>query len=490
MFMRRQHRFLAISFCCAFLTARADAQDERHKSPEGPAYSLSLRAVGPPVPSFRYELVPAARNLVRNNAALLHHRTLHLLADVRPPAKEWVAAQEKYDKALQGPLKNFPKDDVRTFLQTYRNVFREMEAAVKCDRCEWGTEDRVATEGISFLIPDAQKLRELAFLLRLRCRLHAAEGKIDLALRDVQTGFVLARHAAQGPTLIHFLIGNAIATIFIAELEQVMQVSDCPNLYWSLTALPRPLIDLRKPIEGELRSMEATIPIPKDVDKGPMTPEEALAALDRLWSGIQKLAESEPGLGLPESRLGLALYVTLQHPSARKSLLAAGKTEAELDAMPPAQVVMLDMLVRFRNVRDEHFVWFNAPYPEAVQGMRQSNQKLEEMRRGPAFDYLQMLVALLLPAVDKVYSVQVRTERRLASLRAVEAVRLYAAKNDGKLPAKLADVTAVPVPADPATGQPFEYAVEGNRFTITVPTPSGDKPDQGNHWRYVVTVAK
>jgi hypothetical protein len=466
------------------------AAQEDPKPPQTPTYALTLRPVGPPVPSFRYELVPAARNLVHNNAALLHHRALHLLADVRPPAADWVAAQEKYDKVLHGPLKDFPKDDVRDFLQTYRNVFKEVEAAAKCDQCEWGTEDRVATEGISFLIPDAQKMRDLAFLLRLRCRLHAAEGKADLALRDVQTGFVLGRHAAQGPTLIHFLIGNAIATAFLGELEQVMQVPDCPNLYWSLTALPRPLIGLRKPIEGELRSMEATIPLPKDVDKGPMTPEEARAALDRLWTAIQKLAETPEGMGLAESRLGLALYVTLQHPSARKALLAAGKTEAELDAMPPAQVVMLDALVKFRNLRDEHFVWFNAPYPEAVQGMRKSEEKVKALRHEPPVDYLQTMLVLLLPAVDRVYAAQVRTERRLASLRAVEAVRLHAAKNDGKPPARLADVTAVPVPADPATGRPFEYALDGRTFTVIVPPPPGEKAEQGNHWKYVVTLAK
>jgi hypothetical protein len=72
----------------------------------------------------------------------------------------------------------------------------------------------------------------------------------------------------------------------------------------------------------------------------------------------------------------------------------------------------------------------------------------------------------------------------------VEAVRLHAAKHDGKLPATLADVTEVPVPADPATGQPFEYAVVGNRFTINVAPPPGEKPEQGNAWKYVVTVAR
>jgi len=36
--------------------------------------------------------------------------------------------------------------------------------------------------------------------------------------------------------------------------------SDAPNLYWSLTALPRPLIDLRKELEVEQRIIELQFP--------------------------------------------------------------------------------------------------------------------------------------------------------------------------------------------------------------------------------------
>jgi hypothetical protein len=474
------------AFCACLIALPALAQDDP-KQPEFSTFSLTLKPVGPPVPSFRYELIPAGRELRPNNAALLHHRALHVLTDVRPPGKEFHEAQDKFLAAMDGPAKEFPKEDARNFLRGFNNVFKEAEAAAKCDHCDWGTDDRISAEGIGFLIPDAQKLRDLAFLLRLRCRLHQLDGKVDLALRDIQTGFVLARHAAQGPTLIHFLIANSIAASFIGELELALQMPDCPNLYWSLTALPRPLVELRKGIEGELRSMEATIPLPKEVEKGPMTPEDALAALDRLWAGIQRLSEQPEPQGVPEARMGLAAYITLQHPNARKSLLAAGKTAAELDAMPPAQVVMLDALVRFRNLRDEHFVWFNAPYAEAIDGMRKSEAKIKALKKEP-FDYLQSMLLLLLPAIDKVYGAQVRTERRLASLRTVEAVRLHAAKNDGKLPANLADVKLVPVPIDPVTGKAFDYGVEGNRFTITVPAPPGVTPDKGNNWKYVVTI--
>lgn len=460
------------------------------KVDETQTIALRLRAVGPPVPSFRYELIPAQRELVPGNAALLHHRAMHFLSESRPSTKEHFEKQEKLREALDGPLDRFPKEEVRAFLRPHSSVYREMEAAVKCDHCAWGIDQRVIADGIGVLLPEAQKLRELAFLLRLRCRLHLADGKFELALKDIQSGLVLAQHAAQGPTLIHFLVGNALATMFIMEFEQTIQSPDCPSLYWSLTALPRPLLDLRKGMEGEIRSMEATIPIPKGVDKGPMTPEEALAALDRVWAGIAKLAEQPESPGIAQSRMSLALYVTLQHPTARKTLLAAGKAEAELDAMPPAQVVMLDALIRFRNLRDEHFVWYTAPYAEAMQGMRLSNEKTRAIRKNPPLDLLQTMLSLMLPATERIYGAQLRTERRLASLRVVEAVRLHAYRNDGKLPTKLSDVTSVPVPVDPTTNQAFEYVATVNSFTVTVPPPPGEKVDRGSSWKYVVTIAK
>lgn len=459
------------------------------KEAAGQTYAVSLRVAGPPVPSFKYELVPAHRELEPNNAALLHHRALHLFADARPPAREYREAQDRFQKALDGPLAGFPREDVRAFLKPFGGMFKEMEAAARCDHCDWGTDQRLTAEGIGLLLPEVQRVRDLAFVLRLRCRLHAADGKLDPALRDVQTGLVLARHIGQGNTLIQFLVGTAIAAMFTAELEQVMQTSDCPNLYWSLTALPRPFIDIRRAMDGEMRSMEATLPLPKDVDKGPMTPEEALAALDRFWAAMVKLAEEPQPPDRAQARLGLALYVTLKHPSARKALIAAGKPEAEVDAMPAAQVVLLDALYRFRTARDEAFVWYHQPYPEAIQGFRKASADARAVREGP-LDYLNLVLPLLMPAVDRVYRAQVRTDRRIATLRAVEAVRLHAAKNGGRLPEKLAEVSVVPVPTDPATGQAFAYSVEGDRFTIDVPPPPGDAPDRNNNWKYVVTLRK
>ena len=64
---------------------------------------------------------------------------------------------------------------------------------------------------------------------------------------------------------------------------------------------------------------------------------------------------------------------------------------------------------------------------------------------------------------------QMWLDRRVAALRVVEAIRLYAASHDGKLPEDLNQVTEVPVPDDPATGKPFEYRRDGAAAVLALP---------------------
>ena len=63
----------------------------------------------------------------------------------------------------------------------------------------------------------------------------------------------------------------------------------------------------------------------------------------------------------------------------------------------------------------------------------------------------------LLPNIEKLRAEEAELERQVALLRYVEALRLYAAAHDGKLPAKPADIS-LPLPLDPVTGKPFDYS--------------------------------
>ncbi len=102
---------------------------------------------------------------------------------------------------------------------------------------------------------------------------------------------------------------------------------------------------------------------------------------------------------------------------------------------------------------------------------------------------LQVLT-LMVPAYHKVIESQARTERRLAVLRVIEALRLHAAANGGKLPAKLEEVTAVAVPADPATGKPFGYELTGDTAVLSGPPPQGQPATPQNALRYELTLRR
>ncbi len=60
-----------------------------------------------------------------------------------------------------------------------------------------------------------------------------------------------------------------------------------------------------------------------------------------------------------------------------------------------------------------------------------------------------------------------RLDRTLDALTDVEAIRSYAAANDGQLPASLDQIITTPAPDNPRTGKPFHYSVQDNTATLS-----------------------
>src|SRR5437773_900928 len=78
------------------------------------------------------------------------------------------------------------------------------------------------------------------------------------------------------------------------------------------------------------------------------------------------------------------------------------------------------------------------------------------------------------------------------SAEQVEALRIYAAAHEGKLPDKLDEITEVPVPFDPGTGKPFEYSRAYDTATLTGPTngPTWTGRPTSNGVRYRASIRK
>ncbi len=151
------------------------------------------------------------------------------------------------------------------------------------------------------------------------------------------------------------------------------------------------------------------------------------------------------------------------YPQGKQWLLSQGRSAKEVEAMPHGQVIVLSMMGQYEQWRDEIFKWFALPYAQARAGMVKTLGAFEDWASGPGRGNP---AAVLLPALGRAAFVQARLEREIAALRCVEAVRLHAAAHDGQLPAELARIEAVPVPADPVTGKPFGSHVEGKGFVL------------------------
>jgi hypothetical protein len=72
------------------------------------------------------------------------------------------------------------------------------------------------------------------------------------------------------------------------------------------------------------------------------------------------------------------------------------------------------------------------------------------------------------------------SQRKIAALRIVEAVRHHLALHGGTLPDSLDQIQELPLPLDPLTDQPFQWTVDGNTATLKGPPLPSDVAKLGS----------
>ncbi len=472
---------IVLAVLCMVMVSSGQVVDLIDKKPAKPPpdkpkeIRLSVRPAGEPRPALKYLLLPELLDRKPGNAATLYFQAMQRASN---------QSLSKYDKNIRSwmdkPAKELPRREVQQMLDAYRIALRQVELAGRRDHCDF---DPPISEGYHMLFPSLGELRQITKILAIKIRLEIADGQIDAAIHDLQTGFALARHLDEGFTLIEDLVGIAVASLLTKEVESLIQRDDAPNLYWGLANLPRPMIDLREAMEYEWSSLYLAYPKLRNVASAKLTRDQWKALPDELEK-LTTLFLGESQIG-GEERLLWTVYAAKLYPEAKRYLLGQGRTQQEVQAMPVAQVVAIFTLEQYDYWRDELFKWFNLPYWEAREGMEKATGRFgkwasSEGRMNPA--------AFLLPSLGRAYFLQVQLDRLIAALQTIEAVRIYAANHDGKLPAALKDITEAPAPIDPVTGKEFDYKVEGNTFIINAPVPPGIGVKYAR--RYIVTLKK
>jgi hypothetical protein len=441
--------------------------------------ALTVSPAPAPVPTLKYRLFPSSSERKEGNAVPMYLRFAHERSDaykklVREKPAEWNKL----------PLDKLPLDEVKPFLDGYKYNFRQLDLGARRKTAEWNYSLDTG-DPISLLLPDAQEMRMQAPLLVLKARVEILERRYADAVRTLETGFSFSQQVGDGLFLIQSLVGLACANQFADCLLDLEERPDAPNLYWALTVLPRPLIDLRKANEFEQKMLEMQFPDLADLDR-PRSAEEWEAALVRVRKELERIGgldkEAKPPKAGTTSTDPAGKSPDL--PAARKYLTeVAGLPAADVEAMPPARVLLLYLSNYYHEMRDEVFKAAYLPFPQGRPLSRATDERLKSAPETEA----GRIVKMFLPAVPRVRLSEVRIERRLALQRTIEALRMHAA-SEGQLPDRLDQVTVVPVPNDPGTGQPFEYQRDGTTATLSSRIPG--EPLETTGLRFRLTLRK
>ncbi len=332
---------------------------------------LSVSPVGPQQPALKYHLLPELQELQPGNLVLaLYKCTMeqnHLYYD-----KEAVTERDKY---LSCPLAELKGKHLTNY---GGGSTRQADYAARLETVGWELLPKIRADGVNTLLPDIQGVRMVANALKVRFRAQVAEGDFASAVESAKTIFAIAESLNEHPTLIGDLVGLAIANIGIGPLEEMIGQPGCPNLYWPLTNLPSPFMDMRKGLGGERIWIYAEFPGLFD-DSTPKSPEQMARHTAKMNKFIKELMgfegarDKKPDPFDGEKDFDSWLKKRTSNEDAirqmRAGLKKAGLPADNVDRMPPVQVVLLNEFQRFRAAQDESFKWFTLPYWQAEAGL-------------------------------------------------------------------------------------------------------------------------
>jgi hypothetical protein len=343
-------------------------------------------------------------------------------------------------------------------------------------------------KAIEFLLPEVQQLRALGRLLAIRARWEIANGQHEQAVDTLRQGYQLAIDTGRPRTLISSLVGIAIASIMNEQVIELIQASESPNLYWALAELPRPLVDIRRALELELSWPEKIFPYLRDAETTERSAEQWQALFREASAKITELSgvTGELPFGNELAMTGIMMHGYVR---AKKRLAEQGFDEAELNKMPAMQVIAIYQSRVNRRIRDEIRKWSLLPHDQAWAGQ----EKSEAMLRSDGYFGVHSengevlpVASLLFPALSAARKAEARSWTSLNFLQTIEAIRMYAADHEGRLPDSLDDIRSVPVPRDPATMEAFTYERQGAEATLEIP-PIPRRAPVGR-WRVTIRI--
>lgn len=314
-------------------------------------------------------------------------------------------------------------EEIIRHVSEYQNVVRDLVTAAKIDYCDWGND---YSQGFNLVLTGLSDLKWFTRLLMADAKIHASKGNYDMAMDRCITIQKLASHVSD-ETIISALVAISINAIADKGITQI------------LDEMPEDKATLLK--------------LKKHLDGG----EDRVAMVKASFYGEK-------------------MYMMLPHLDRDSPVRLTSEMVKEfvVDDFPVDDPVLEELFSRLDagdqelydsikaywcGVMDEEIAAFDLPYNKAYKKLdKEIPDKVtaDAKKRPEAF-----MAAICIPAVGKVYSLAVRSQASLNSLRA--AVDVYLVKaTTGKLPAKLSPAS----PKDLFSDKPFIYEKTGEGFIL------------------------
>ena len=352
-----------------------------------------------------------------DNAAVLYYQSFLLYN---------APTSESFDDFVKG--KTGPSEEIKQCLQTGRTAISYALLAAEREHCDWGL---VYSKGFSLALPHLAQCRSLSKLLLADARLLASEGNYRKALERCLSTKKLARHVSD-EVVISLLVRHAIDALADDCIRDIlgMTPSDPQTLEW---------------LKGQLAAVSA--------------PQASFA------KGLKY-----------EQEMALDMMQMDRLPELKEALTGG-------DTSPIPAKIDEEFLARNREYYTRYMTTMQAtlagpmPYSEKYLALRtMQSQMMQEADKNTD----DVVTAILVPALGKVYSIEVKAQARANALRV--GLELLTAKGQtGELPERL----PANMLKDPFSGQDYLYQKTAAGFLLRCQGKDLDK-DQVYEWEFKV----
>ncbi len=442
---------------------------------------ITVQPAAEPEPALKIRFYPYHWEL-RPGSALLHFSRAQLMYAQLPGEKPalW-QSREWLEGEGDGPIPT--AQELEKVVLSLEYIYSELHHMALSEDFVFDhrMRDQQGTDVYTYLLPDIQEARTLARILVLKIRYQLSKNDFDGAFSSITDGLRLAEFVGQGESLIVKLIGTAIQNMMRDQITKAISTPGCPNLYWALASIPRPLLNVRESVLWELHNTPQVLPQLAEAETETWTDAEAGKKWASLVDTIAELGVS--GIIADDARVALAIASVTFVDSAHKRLVERGVPIERLKKLPGLQIVLLDAAKELRRAGDDLGKTYLLPVAIGNDVMKRENDRFQQWIQQNRMSSMAAIIAgLLYPAGAQVREAELRTQMAYNRLMTLEALRMHAATHGGMLPESLAELSPVPAMPDTYTGEPFGYKledIEGTKYvTLTAAGPTNYKPLQ------------